>query len=180
MFCVIFFWVYFLDNCKCHSLWGLADFVSFPAMSDPVVVFDFSNFIWYKKRECFILWKVRGPFFLAKVRMLGPWPPGPLHKNRYWSWIWGRYFYRHCNFKLFKKALLVRKWAFPSKIRNFIFFCKKIAYSLGTPSLYHCAFNNIAGMTFHFQTCIQAGRRLQFNFEWSFTNIYCLYSCLPD
>ena len=25
--------------CKCHSLWELADFVSFPAMSGTVVVF---------------------------------------------------------------------------------------------------------------------------------------------
>ena len=29
----------FLDDCKCHSLWELADFVSFPAMSGTVVVF---------------------------------------------------------------------------------------------------------------------------------------------
>ena len=28
-----------LDNCKCHSLWELADFVSFLAMSGTLVIF---------------------------------------------------------------------------------------------------------------------------------------------
>ena len=28
----------------------------------------------------FISWKVRGPFFLAKARGLGPWPPWPFLK----------------------------------------------------------------------------------------------------
>ena len=51
---VMFFVAFnFLDICMCHSLWELADFVSFPAMSGTVVVFvSCINVLFDKTKPC--------------------------------------------------------------------------------------------------------------------------------